>query len=470
MKAPRILFLHPAWPGAAFLAAVLGLHAGPWESLFNGKDLSGWRQINGTAPYAVVNGAIVGTTVVGSPTNSFLAAEKTFGDFVLELEVMQDIGPSNSGVQFRSICRPEVNDGRVHGYQLELDPTDRAWSGGIYDEARRGWLYPGSLNPAAAGLYQFGRWNHLRIEAIGSSLRTWVNGRPVAHVIDDLTPTGILALQVHRVSRPEDAGRRIAWRNIRIQTTDLQPAPPDDIAIRNLIPNNLGGAEKSQGWRLLWDGRTTAGWRGAHQGRFPAAGWKIENGELVVKESGGGEAKNGGDIVTEEQFSAFELQLEFKLTAGANSGIKYFVTEEQNPGGGSAIGLEYQLLDDDRHPDAKLGAAGNRTLASLYDLIPRTKLPGGVGIVPVVGQWQHARLVVRPDNRVEHWLNGIKVVEYQRGSPLFATLVARSKYEKFPGFGLAPQGRILLQDHGNEVHFRSIKIRPLKPPSPAPPP
>jgi Domain of Unknown Function (DUF1080) len=435
--------------------------AGDWEPLFNGRDLTGWRQVNGTAPYTVVDGAIVGTTVPGSP-NSFLATEKTYGDFVFEGEVMQEGGPTNSGVQFRSASRPEYQDGRVHGYQLEIDPSPRAWTGGVYDEARRGWLYPGDLNPRAKTAYQYGRWNLLRIEAIGPSIRTWVNGIPVAHVIDDTEAAGFFALQVHGIGdRAEEAGRRILFRNLRIQTADLHPAPLDDIFIRDTIPNGLAEAERAKGWRLLWDGRTTHGWRGAHRKVFPERGWTIENGELAVQDSGGAEARNGGDIVTEEELSAFELQLEFKLTAGANSGIKYFVTEKIDPGGGSAIGLEFQLLDDALHPDAKLGAAGNRTLASLYDLIPRGPMPPGLAIVPKVGEWQHARLVVFPDGRVEHWLNGIKVVEYQRGSPLFAALVARSKYEKMEGFGLAESGHLLLQDHGNQVRFRSIKVRSL---------
>lgn len=436
------------------------LHAGPWEPLFNGKDLSGWRQINGTAPYAIVEGAIVGTTVAGSP-NSFLATEKTFGDFILELEIRQDVAPTNSGIQFRSLSDPSVNNGRVHGYQFEVDPSPRAWTGGIYDEGRRGWLYPGSLNPSARDLYQFGRWNRVRIEAIGHSLRTWVNGIPVAHVIDDLTQKGFIALQVHSINDAAHAGRRISWRNIRIQTTELTPSQTDDIFVRNVIPNHVSAVEQAQGWRSAWDGKTTKGWRGARKNAFPENGWKIENGELVVLAAGGAESKNGGDIVTEEEFPAFELQLEFKLTPGANSGIKYFVVEDLTPIGGSAIGLEYQLLDDDKHPDAKEGAAGNRTLASLYDLIPRSQLPGGLAIMPRVGEWQHARIVARSNQEVEHWLNGIKVVEYVRGSPAFRAMVARSKYDKLPAFGEAARGRILLQDHGDEVHFRSIKIRPL---------
>lgn len=445
-------------PVAALAASALSAAAG-WQPLFNGTDLSGWQVVNGHAHYSVMNGAIVGVTTAGSP-NSFLAHEGIFGDFILEFEVMQDVGPSNSGVQFRSEPDP-AREGRVFGYQCEIDPTERAWTGGIYDESRRGWLYPVTLNPAAHALYQYGRWNHFRIEAIGHSLRTWVNGIPVAHVIDDATAAGIIALQIHSIRDEAEAGRRVHWRNIRIRTDDLTPAPVDPIFIRNMIPNHLSDAERAQGWRLLWDGRSTADWRGAHRADFPEFGWSIENGELIVHESGGGEARHGGDIVTLEPFSAFEFQVDFMLTPGANSGIKYFVTESINPGGGSAYGLEYQILDDAVHPDGKLGAAGNRTLASLYDLIPPRTDARGLGIVPRIGAWQHARLVVHPDNHVVHWLNGIDVVDYVRGSPAFMAMIARSKYVDLEGFGLAAEGRILLQDHGNRVHFRSIKVRRL---------
>ncbi|MSU19379.1 MAG: DUF1080 domain-containing protein, partial [Lacunisphaera sp.] len=180
----------------AILAA--RLTAGPWEPLFNGRDLTGWRTINGTAPFTVVAGTIVGTTVVGSP-NSFLATDKIYGDFIFECEVKQAGGRSNSGIQFRGVSEAASESGRVRGYQLEIDPSERAWTGGIYDEARRGWFYPVTLNPSAQSAYHYGEWNQLRIEAIGSSLRTWVNGRPVAHVIDAQTATGFLALQIHGI-------------------------------------------------------------------------------------------------------------------------------------------------------------------------------------------------------------------------------------------------------------------------------
>jgi hypothetical protein len=158
-----------------------------WVDLFNGKDLTGWKQLNGEAKYEVVDGVIVGTTVMNTP-NSFLCTEKNYSDFIFEVDLMVEEN-MNSGIQFRSESKPEYNNGRVHGYQCEVDPSARAWSGGIYDEARRGWLYTLEQNPEAKTALKMGEWNRYRIECIGNSIKTWLNGVPCAHVIDDMTPT-----------------------------------------------------------------------------------------------------------------------------------------------------------------------------------------------------------------------------------------------------------------------------------------
>jgi hypothetical protein len=434
----------------------LGHAQDKWTSLFNGKNLNGWQQLGGKALYEVKDGMITGTTVNGEP-NSFLASKEIYGDFILELEFKQD-AEMNSGIQFRSESKPEYQNGRVHGYQMEIDPSPRAWTGGIYDEGRREWLYPLEYNPQAKPAYKKTDWNKVRIECIGNTIRTWVNGVAASHLVDDMTPKGFIALQVHSIEKPEDAGKKISWRSIRIQTQNLKASPLDNIFVVNMLPNNLSEQEKNNGMQLLWNGKTTDGWRGAHKDNFPTNGWEIKDGILSVVKSSGAESQNGGDIVTVDEYSAFDLQFEFKLSDGANSGVKYFVTEKE-ASSGSAIGLEYQILDDEKHPDAKLGAGGNRTLASLYDLIPSLKIKRAYH---KIGEWNNGRIVVYPDNRVEHWLNGYKVVEYQRGTPVYYALVARSKYAQWENFGMAEKEHILLQDHGDNVSFRSIKIKVLK--------
>lgn len=346
-----------------------------WKELFNGKDLSGWKQLNGKAKYEVKNGEIVGTTVSNEP-NSFLSTVEDYSDFILELELFVDTS-MNSGIQFRSLSTPEFQNGRVHGYQMEIDPSQRRWSGGIYDEGRRGWLYTMEVNPEGKRAFKNNTWNKYRLECIGNTIRTWVNGVPTAHVVDDVTAKGFISLQVHSIEKGQVPGTQVRWRNIRIKTTNLKRSPLDNIFVVNMIKNNISAQEKALGYKLLWNGKSTKGWRGAYKKEFPQSGWEIADGILSVQKSNGAESTNGGDIVTKKEYSAFELKFDFKLSQGANSGVKYFVTETEG-NTGSAIGLEYQILDDATHPDAKLGRDGNRTLASLYDLKTSNKVKNSV--------------------------------------------------------------------------------------------
>lgn len=445
-----------------FVQGLIAQDAENWKPLFNGENFDGFTQLNGEADYKVENGEMVGISKMGTP-NSFMVTNDHYGDFILEFEVRVDAS-LNSGVQIRSHSIPSYRDGRVHGYQVEIDPSTRAYSGGIYDEARRGWLYPLAENPKGRAAFNPGGWNSYRVEAIGPSIRVWINGVNTSNLIDDMTAEGFIGFQVHGIGNDEDKnGTQVRWRNIRIATENLDrhrwEMDPDVVEL-NLIPNTLSDQEKRRGWRLLWDGESTDGWIGAKLDHFPQQGWVIEDGELTVLASGGAESANGGDIITKDKFSNFELRFEFKLTEGGNSGVKYFVDPNLNKGTGSAIGLEYQILDDKVHPDAEKGVKGNRTLASLYDLIPATNLSVPHRSKPFngIGNWNRGRIVVH-GNHVEHWLNGNKVLEYERRTPAFRALVAYSKYRDWANFGEWDEGHILLQDHGDRVSFRSIKVR-----------
>ncbi len=414
-------------------------------SLFDGESLEGWVQRGGEALYSVEDGEIVGRTVLDTP-NSFLCTEKEYGNFLLEFEVKVD--PAlNSGVQIRSHSTPDYQDGRVHGYQVEIDPTERGYSGGIYDEARRKWLDNPEGNEEAMGAFKSGEWNQYEIEAVGDRIRTFVNGVAVANLVDAMDQSGFIGLQVHSA---KEAGLEVRWRNIKLQEQFG--------VVTGQSPNTLTAEERAAGWTLLWDGNTSWGWRGARSEEFPEEGWGMQDGVLTVLESGGAESTAGGDIVTVDLYSNFELSLEFRITPAANSGIKYFVDTDLLKGEGSAIGLEFQILDDEGHPDAKQGIDGNRTMASLYDLIPAAE---DKEVAPV-GEWNAAR-IVSDGSHVEHWLNGTKVLEYERGSPEFRKLVAGSKYKIWKDFGERSEGPILLQDHGNKVSFRNVKIRQLDP-------
>jgi sugar lactone lactonase YvrE len=246
----------------AFLLTPALLSAAPeWKPLFDGKTLTGWKQLGGKAKYEVVEEAIVGTSVPDT-TNSFLCTEKDYGDFILEMEVMVD-SRLNSGIQYRSESKADYQDGRVHGLQFELDPSDRAWTGGMYEEGRRGWLQTLEANDAARYAFKRDAWNRVRIEAKGDHLRTFLNGVPAGELKDNMTPKGFIALQVHGVGK-ETTPMSVKWRNIRImenpgadeltpivEKTAVQPAPVPENAKVELVQ---GGFKFTEGPALARDG------------------------------------------------------------------------------------------------------------------------------------------------------------------------------------------------------------------------
>lgn len=429
----------------------------PWVDLFNGENFDGWTIKGGKANYTVRNNAIVGSTVHNTP-NTFLTTDKMYGDFILELDFLVD-STMNSGIQIRSNSYPHYYNGAVHGYQVEIDPSKRAWSAGIYDESRRGWLNPLKDNEAAQKAFKLNDWNHYRIEAIGDTLKTWVNNVPASYLIDEMTASGFIGLQVHGIGKDKTEGTEIIWKNVKILTENLEKYAKKSPLTPINTKNNLTSREINNGWKMLWDGKTTNGWRGARLDEFPKNGWKIENGVLSVLASGGGESRAGGDIVTKDTYSNFELKVDFRVTKGGNSGIKYYVDTDINKGPGSSIGLEFQILDDDVHPDAKKGNhEGSRTVGSLYDLIKADPNKP----INAIGEWNTAH-IKSINNHVEHWLNGKKILEYERKSDAYRKLVSESKYVTWPNFGEADSGHILLQDHGDLISFKNVKIKSINP-------
>lgn len=246
------------------------------------------------------------------------------------------------------------------------------------------------------------------------------------------------------------------------------PVAAADVACRppqNDDSNVLTPQEREQGWVLLWDGHDTAQWRGLKSDSFPTSGWTACDGTLTIHEKGGEESQGGGDIITRARYADFELTVDFRITPGANSGIKIFAQSDLSPIDkttgqpvkvGSGIGMEFQVLDDALHPDARLGRDGNRTVGSFYDVIPAPKDK----LVNPPGQWNTARILAK-GNTVTFWLNGRQTVSFERGSEAFRAAVALSKFKDIPGFGEWQDGHILLQDHGNTVSYRNIKLRDL---------
>ncbi len=395
------LLLAAALPSQALAQNRVPAAATPAEpafvDLFDGKTLDGFEQKGGKAVYSVEAGCIVGTSVPGTP-NSFLCTESHYGDFVLEYEFLID-GRLNSGVQIRSRSKPGARGGTVFGYQVEIDPDvkrNRMWTAGIYDESRRGWLNNLEDNEPARKAFKPDAWNQMRVAATGDSIKTWLNGVLAADLVDSMTSSGFIGLQVHGVGK-EQGGLQVRWRNLRIQ--------------------DLG----AHAWEPLWDGKTMAGWTQQGGGK-----WSIEDGALVARNQKS--EKLHGHLFLDAPQGDFTIRLKYKAIQG-NSGF-YFRSEERK----GAIGIAGFQAEIDATKDA----------GGLYETAGRAWVvkpaPEQVARYFKPGKWNQMTVSAHGRRIVVH-VNGRKTAELPSDKSRLA-------------------GKIALQLHGSqdvEVHFKDIE-------------
>ncbi|MEL7109578.1 MAG: family 16 glycoside hydrolase [Pseudomonadota bacterium] len=341
--------------------------ASSWIDLFDAETLNGWRQVNGAAPYEVVDGAIRGTNILDDP-NSFLASEGRFANFVLEFE-SRSIGDANTGVQFRTDLAPGTWSGVV-GYQLDIDPTARRWTGGIYHEGVHRWRHSMARNPACQAAYQHGEWNTYRIEAIGPTIATWVNEVPCAHMIGDHHTEGLIALQVHAIGQDENLlGSYTEWRNIRLLA---DPSQED-----------------------LWQGRRAA----------LIEGWLTDDISSAEADRGWQTAMlSDGSAVLEGPSDAIEFVVDMQLAPGTIGHMAYEVSNAPQCSG------EFTLRDE-TNPD--MLSAETERMGSLSGVRAANNLsePGRPLRIYSDDRWNRVRIIVSPGT-VEHWLNGVNVAQH----------------------------------------------------------
>ncbi|MGD8453398.1 MAG: DUF1080 domain-containing protein [Phycisphaerae bacterium] len=390
---------------------------GTWTPLLHGDTLDGWTQRGGGATYRVDDGEIIGQTVPNTP-NTFLCTDQLYGDFILELEFKVD-PRLNSGVQIRSNSVPGYRHGVVHGYQVEIDPSDRAWSAGIYDESRRGWLCDLEKNEAARQAFRQNEWNALRIVARGPRMQTWLNGVPAADLTDDLTRTGFIALQVHGTTSTEPL--EVRWRKLRIQDLGIPDRTPPAGAIV-----------------LLDAGGDLSAWQ--HPDRpGQTIGWKFHDGALEIE-------PGTGSIITRRPFGDCRLHVEFCTDDNGQTG---------QANGNSGVYLQ------SRYEVQVLNSAGQEPALDNCGAIYGVKAPDMNMALPA-GQWQTYDITFRAPRCQP---NGEKrsparLTVYQNGTRIHDNV----EIPQNTGTGQpeAPgDAPLLLQDHGNRIRYRNIWIAPL---------
>ncbi|MGC6423955.1 MAG: 3-keto-disaccharide hydrolase [Lentimonas sp.] len=382
--------------------------------LYNGENLEGWEPIGGTCLFEANGDMITGTCVPGSPS-TYLSTKKTdYKDFIFTVEMKWDVD-GNSGVMFRTGRTQGKKGETVRGPQIEMEGFEshegkRGWSGGVYGQGYAAWIYPLWLDAHkdARAALKPGEWNRLTIHAEGETVKTWVNGVPAAHWVDGQFLEGFFGLQVH-------AGRKgkIHFRNIKVR--------------------DLGAALE---WEDLFATGDFSNWTNPKGGPV-GKGWSIEDGVIF-------RGDKAWSLNTKKKYKDFELRFEWKISEAGNSGIKYRAYE--------SLGLEYQILDDEKHYDRQ---KPSHRAGSLYALVPA---PDDKPLKPA-GEWNTGRIVANGDH-IEHWLNGVKIVEIEYGTDDWFERFNKSKYKKHKDFGNW-EGSIHLQDHNDDAWFRNVMIREL---------
>lgn len=385
--------------------------------------------------WSIQNGVIIGKSTEEVPVSTFLVTRETFTDFRLTASAKLVSGDAHSGLAFWGKVSPEHGD--PYTYAGPLVMFNGQW--GFYDLFGRKDLQVDCS--AAAKAAQTGEWTDLEILAVSNRVRLVVNGVLAAEWVETepgRAQKGPIGLQLASNSAPQE---------IQFKQVVVDSAPQDRLlTLKSDEPNNLTVAEIAEGWISLFDGKSTQGWRGYRQEAFPSEGWEIVEGSIRKIADGG-----GGDIITLASFKDFDFSFEWKVAPGANSGVMYRVSEEEDRS--YYTGPEYQVLDDDRHNDGKSPLT---SAASIYALFPAENKR-----LKPVGEFNTGRIVLQ-GNRLEHWLNGDLVAAKEIGSEEWNAKIADSKFEKWKKFGTMPEGHIVLQDHGDDVWFRNLKIKPLK--------
>ena len=429
--------------------SLLGCATGPhWEPLFNGKNLDGWEKRGGEATYRVEHGEIVGTTNpnASKQENTFLCTTREFADFELEYDFKID-PKLNSGVQIRSHSFPNYDNGRVHGYQVEIDPAERAWTAGIYDEARRGWLCDLKNNEPARKAFKQDKWNHVRVVAKGDSIKTWLNGVPAADLHDSLTHSGFIGLQVHASS--EKQALEVRFKNLRIKAEQdswrnpsgnvtwlMHPAYPSTNTIP-LTPIQTVVLPLTEEWSPLGKPDRPVEWF-----------WHDEKGNEFA------EVKPGsGNIVTKKQFGDARYHVEFCTDDNGKTG-------QENGNSGVYVQGRYEVQI--------LNSAGEAPTDDNCGAIYKIK-KADYGTVRKAGEWQTYDIwftAPRFDDKGAKTSNARMTVDHN-GTRIHDNVevphsTGAGQPEVAPPNGGVATGPLMLQDHGNKIRFRNIWVSPLK--------